>query len=259
VLIHGGPGADHSNMKVTHRPLAADMQLIFFDQRGHGRSDRDDLDRCTMEEAVEDLEALRLHLGLGPIVSMGGSYGGMVAMAHAARYPESVSRLILSATAAHYGLLKRAHEIIIERGTAEQRAAYESMIAGTLSTAEQVGDYFRIMAPLYSRTFDGKSGKSVAGGAILNHDLARRAFGPGGFMQRFDLRSELHHITAPTLILAGRHDFVCAPEFSEELHALITGSQLHILENSAHLLALDEPEPFLALSAAFVKGEMDPA
>jgi proline iminopeptidase len=89
----------------------------------------------------------------------------------------------------------------------------------------------------------------------MNHEIARRAFGPGGFMRCFDLRGELSRITAPTLILAGRHDFVCAPEFSEELHTLIGGSQLQIFEDSAHLIGLDEPERYLAAISAFVSAQ----
>lgn len=253
LLVHGGPGADHSNMKATHRPLTADMQLVFFDQRGHGRSDRDTIERCDMDQAVEDLEALRRYLGLGPIVSIGGSYGGMVAMAHAARYPDSVAKLILSATAAHHGLLDRAHAIVSEIGNAEQVAMLRAMTDGDLDTDEKVAAYFRVMAPLYSRYLAQNTGGSPASGAIMNHAIARHAFGPGGFMQSFDLRGELHRITAPTLILAGRHDFVCAPEFSEELHALIKGSQLEVFDSSAHLISTDEPNRYIATISNFVK------
>lgn len=253
LLIHGGPGADHSNMKVTHRPLASDMQLVFFDQRGHGRSDPDHIERCNLDEAVEDLEALRIYLGLGPIVSIGGSYGGMVAMAHAARYPNSVTRLILVATAAHHGLLERAHQIVAEIGAPDQVDMLRAMTDGRLETDAMVSAYFRVMAPLYSQRLAAGTGGTPAGDAIMNYEIARRAFGPGGFMQQFDLRPELGRITAPTLILAGRHDFVCAPEFSEELHALISGSQLRIFENSAHLVGLDDPERYVAEISAFVK------
>lgn len=255
LLVHGGPGADSSNMKRTLRSLAQDMQLVFFDQRGHGRSDFAPVERCTMDEAVEDLEALRRYLGLGPVVSMGGSYGGMVAMAHAARYPAAVSALILTGTAAHHGLLARAHEIVASVGSPEQVETLRAMTDGMLDTEEKVASYFRIMAPLYSRALGQQGGGSAAGGAIMNHEIARVAFGPGGFMQQFDLRGELHRITAPTLIIAGRHDFVCAPEFAEELHTLIPDSRLTIFDNSAHLIGLDEPDRYLAEVSAFVAAQ----
>ena len=76
------------------------------------------------------MEALREHLGLGPIVSIGTSYGGMVAMAHAARYPHSVSHLVLIVTAAHSGFNSRARQIVAERGTAEQKAVCDALWAG---------------------------------------------------------------------------------------------------------------------------------
>jgi proline iminopeptidase len=69
-----------------------------------------------------------------------------------------------------------------------------------------------------------------------------RAFGPAGFRRRFDLRGELGQITAPTLILAGRHDWICPPEFSEGIHRLIPGSDLRVFEESRHSIWADEPQ-----------------
>jgi len=66
------------------------------------------------------MEALRRHLGLGPLVSIGTSYGGMVAMAHAARHSKAVSKLILIGTAAHAGFMRRAEQFVRSHGTAEQ-------------------------------------------------------------------------------------------------------------------------------------------
>src|ERR1700693_5865937 len=106
-LIHGGPGNDHSGLKSRYSALSERMQLVYFDHRGQGRSARGDRQRYTLDENVEDMEALRQYLGFGPIVSLGTSYGGMVAMAHAARYPDAVARLILVVTAAHGGVLRR--------------------------------------------------------------------------------------------------------------------------------------------------------
>src|SRR5687767_3952693 len=104
-LVHGGPGSDHTGLKARYGRLAERMQLVYFDHRGNGRSARDNPQKFTLDEHVEDMEALRRYLGLGTIVSCGTSYGGMVAMAHAARYPQSVSHLILIATVSHAGYI----------------------------------------------------------------------------------------------------------------------------------------------------------
>ena len=61
-------------------------------------------------------------------------------------------------------------------------------------------------------------------------------------MHSYDLRPKLAGIGTPTLVIAGRHDWICAPEFSEEIHRLIPGSQLRIFEQSSHSVRADEPE-----------------
>ncbi len=134
LVIHGGPGGDHSGFKPAMSPLAEHMQLVYFDHRGQGRSDQADPATYTLDENAEDMEALRRHLGLGPIVSIGTSYGGMVAMAHAARYPDAVSHLVLIVTAAHGGFIARAQAIVAERGTDEQQRVCETLWAGGFRT-----------------------------------------------------------------------------------------------------------------------------
>src|SRR5438477_4612270 len=129
-VVHGGPGGDHSSFKPVLAPLAERMQLVYFDHRGQGRSARGDPAAYTLDENVEEMEALRRHLGLGPIVSIGTSYGGMVALAHAARYPAAVSHLVLVVTASHSGFNARAREIVAARGTAEQKAVCLTLWAG---------------------------------------------------------------------------------------------------------------------------------
>lgn len=251
-LIHGGPGSDHTGLKARYGTLAEKMQLVYFDHRGQGRSARGDPQKYTLDENVEDMEALRRHLGLGPIVSLGTSYGGMVAMAHATRYPDSVSHLILVGTVAHAGYVVRAKEIVAERGTAEQRAQCEALFAGRIDTAEKLCRYYEIMGPLYARKDDPALSKVGLARAILSPEALNRAHGPDGFLRTFDLRPALASITAPTLILAGRHDWICAPEFSEEMHRLIPGSDLRIFEESSHSIGGDEPQKFLDAVAGFV-------
>ncbi len=241
-LIHGGPGGDHSGFRHAFAPLADAVQLVYFDQRGQGRSARGDEGKYTLDENVEDMEALRHYLGFPPIVSIGTSYGGMVAMAHAARHPRSVSHLILIVTASHAGFNARAKEIIAERGTAEQKAVCADLWAGRLDSVEKLKHYYEVMDPLYSRKADPAASKLGRARGIMAPAALNRAFAPGGFLQSFDLRPELSAITAPTLILAGAHDWICPPQFSEEIHRLIRGSKLQIFENSSHSIRNDEPE-----------------
>jgi proline iminopeptidase len=252
MLIHGGPGGDHTGLKPGMSKLAERMQLVYFDHRGHGRSDRADPATYVLDENVEDMEALRQYLGLGPIVSIGTSYGGMVAMAHAARHPDAVSHLILIVTAAHSGFIPRAQELLAERGTEEQKQVCETLWAGAFRSADQMRRYYRVMGPLYSLRYDPLAAEAAHARAIYTPEPLNRAFGPDGFLRHFDLRGELSRITAPTLILAGRHDWICPPEFSEEIHRLIPGSDLRIFKRSSHSIRADEPDAMHDAIAGFV-------
>ena len=223
-VIHGGPGGDHSDLKTAFHPLSQGLQLVYFDHREQGRSARGDKRLNNLDENVQDMEALRQHLGLGAIVSIGTSYGGMVAMAHAAR------------------------------GSAEQITVCKDLWADRLDTAEKLRRYYELMGPLYSTKHDAAAARLSRERGILSPEAINQAFAPGGFLQSFDLRPELGQIRASTLILAGRHDWICPPEFSEEIHRLIAGSRLTILEESSHSIRVDERDKMLAAIAAFVAG-----
>jgi len=251
-VIHGGPGGDHTGFKPALSPLTQRMQLVYFDHRGQGRSAKGDPAKYTLDENVEDMEALRVHLGLGPIVSIGTSYGGMVAMAHAARHPKSVSHLVLVVTAAHAGFNARAQQILAERGTPEQKEVASKLWTGELDTVEKLRRYYEVTGTLYARKFDPAAAKLSRDRGTLTPEALNRAFAPGGFLRSYDLRPELARITAPTLILAGRHDWICPPEFSEEIHRLIPGSDLRIFEDSSHSIRGDEPEKLIDAISGFV-------
>jgi proline iminopeptidase len=251
-LIHGGPGGDHTGFKPAFTPLSDRLQLVYFDHRGQGRSGQGDPELYNLDENVEDMEALRLHLGLGPIVSIGTSYGGMVAMAHAARYPHAVSHLVLIVTAAHGGFVPKAQEWVASNGNAEQKRVCERLWAGAFETEAQLREYYDAMGPAYSRKHDPKAAAALRGRGTVSPVPLNLAFGPGGFLRGFDLRPELARITAPTLILAGRHDWICPPEFSEEIAGLIPGSDLRIFEESSHSIRADEPEAMRDAIAGFL-------
>ncbi|HKF74017.1 MAG TPA: alpha/beta fold hydrolase [Stellaceae bacterium] len=249
-IIHGGPGGDHSSFKPVMSPLAERMQLVYFDHRGQGRSARGDPGKYTLDENVEDMEALRRQLGLGAIVSIGTSYGGMVALAHAARYPASVSHLIAIVTAAHGGFITRAQEILEERGTPEQREVAAPVWQGAMMDRAQMQRFYAVMGPLYSRRHDPAAAALGHERTLHEPEPLNRAF--GGFLRNFDLRPELKSITAPTLVIAGRHDWICPPEFSEEIARLIPHAELRIFENSSHSIRADEPQALLDTIAGFV-------
>jgi proline iminopeptidase len=249
-LLHGGPGGDHSGFKPAYLPLAERMQLIYVDHRGQGRSARGPRESYTLDNNVEDLEALRQYLGLDKVVVIGVSYGGMVALAYASRYPESVSHLVAVVTSPSYRFLERAREILAERGTDEQRAMGDILWAGAFESEEQLKQYYAVMGPLYSLKHDPEKAAQNRERAIRSIDAINEGF--GGFLRTYDVTNDLHKVTAPTLVIGGRHDWICPPELSEEIARLIPHADLRIFEKSSHSVAADEHEALMDLIKGFV-------
>ena len=96
----------------------------------------------------------------------------------------------------------------------------EDIFAGRIDTSAKLQEYFKVMGSLYSYHYDSAS-SAISGAPILEPAAGNRAYGPGGFLRTLDLRRELSAIKAPTLIVAGRHDWIHPPEFSTEIHQLI--------------------------------------
>jgi proline iminopeptidase len=250
-LLHGGPGADHTSYKPTFSSLSDLMQLVYIDHRGQGRSARGTKSTYTLDNNVEDLEALRQYLGLDKIVVIGGSYGGMVALTYASRYPQHVSHLIAIATTPTHAFLDRAQQILAERGTDEQKAIAEFLWSGSFSSEAQLRDYFRIMHPLYSISHLPDAPLPTWDRAILSVDAINVAF--GGFLRTYDISSALHRISAPTLVIGAQQDWICAPEFSVAIAHAIPQAELRILENCGHLIRVDQPVSLLEAITSFIK------
>jgi proline iminopeptidase len=249
-LLHGGPGGDHTTFKPSFSPLADRMQLVYVDHRGQGRSARGLRETYTLDNNVEDLEALRQYLGLGQIVVIGVSYGGMVALAYASRYPESVSHLIAVVTAPSSAFLDRAREIVAERATEAQKAMADILWQGAFESEEQLREYYEIMGPLYSLKFNLEEARERRQRGIASVDAINEGF--GGFLRSYDVTENLNKITAPTLVVGGRHDWICAPEFSELIASKIPNADLRIFENSAHSVAADEHDALMDLIRGFI-------
>jgi proline iminopeptidase len=242
-LIHGGPGADHSSYKPLFSNLTDQLQLVYFDHRGQGRSARGNKDSYTLENNVEDMEALREYLGLEKIVLIGGSYGGMVALSYGIKYPEKVQGLIAMATAGSYHFLARAKEILHQKGTLDQIAIAEYLWQGNFRDENHLRKYFQVMASLYSLTYNPNISTNSFKRVILSVDAINIAFGK--FLREYNVINDLQKITAPSLIIGAKEDWICAPEFSEEIAQYIPNSTLKILDNCGHLIRADQPKQLM--------------
>ncbi len=100
VVVHGGPGFSLESVRADLAPLAAHRRVIYYDQRGNGRSSLvDDPAALAVPRHVADLDAIRRHFGLEKMALLGNSWGGLLISAYAAAHPDRVERLVLHASA----------------------------------------------------------------------------------------------------------------------------------------------------------------
>jgi proline iminopeptidase len=249
-LLHGGPGGDHVGFKTQLGALRDVAQLVFIDHRGSGRSAMGDPASHTLDNNIDDVDALRRHLGLERIAVLGGSYGGMVAQGYALRYPERVSNLILTVTAPSYRFLDDARQIVAERGTPEQQRVCQWLWEGTFQSLDQLYEYYLAMGPWYSVKFD--RAKFEANWKQSRRNFEQTNLGFTTFLKTFDYTDQLASIRCPTLVVAGAHDWICPPNHSRVIADRIPRAHLKVFANSSHSVAADEPEAYLTALRGFL-------
>lgn len=249
VALHGGPGIDHSQFVPWLTPIADVAQLILVDHRGNGRSSRPLVETRTLINMVDDLEAMRQALGLGRIIVFGMSFGGMLALTYAATYPDSVAGLIACATAASNEALERALSGMHDLSSPEQREALARLRHGTVQSAE---DLDRVFSAL-SRFYENNPARTPSGGFRPIADIDMLNFFFARDRHAYDVRPRLAKITAPTLVLTGRHDKIAPPFASDEILKGIPQAKQEIFEDSGHRLMREENVKFLRTVRDFVR------
>ncbi|MFF5399328.1 alpha/beta fold hydrolase [Peribacillus butanolivorans] len=253
-VVHGGPGGEHIGFKPFLTPLSESIQLIYIDQRGCGRSERGPQSTYTLENNVEDLEALRNYLGLEQVIVLGHSYGGMVAQRYAIRYPDSVSALLLIATSPSHIFGEQAMRKIEEIGTGDQKRMAKHLFEGTMEK-HQMAEFSIVMEPLYFYSSRGKVRTEAEKAAMRNKksNFNLKAANEGAtFLKTFDLVDQLQQISCPTLVAGGRYDWITPVEASILMAQKIPDSELVIFEKSRHYLFIDQNSEFILRISSFI-------
>lgn len=241
----------------TLQPLEREFTVIYHDPRGSGRSGApDDPDDINVGCFVDDLEALRVHLGLESFALMGHSHGGFIALNYALRYPQHLSHLV--ALDAQLGIAEPGEdmqrtlpELARDPRLTEAAGAFSGPMK--LTSDHDVSSLLDCVAPLYFRDPEGE-------GVSLFREYVRTTRIPlatsqaaGASDGRFLVRDRLDALEVPTLVLVGRHDFICSPVQAQLIHQGIRNSRLRIFEDSGHMPWIDEPDLFFESVTSFLK------
>jgi proline iminopeptidase len=253
LVLHGGPGTDSAGLVRSLGSLAdaLGLRMVFWDHRGHGRSEWVPVEQCTQEQLVADAEAIRLALGLGPVHVLGISWGGFLGLMFAARHPGSIRRLAVVGAAASHEFMPRAEVNARRQATPVQWTAYRALWDGSLPDDQSFRRAFETIRPLY---FHDKALAEAANAARADtrYRLAVRRFVIEHEYATYDCRSELPTIRCPTLVMVGRHDWICPVDQAEEIHKLIPHSELAVFEASGHSPQVEERDAFTRRLGAFL-------
>jgi proline-specific peptidase len=250
LMLHGGPGLDHSPFKQPHfSPLSEVAQVIFYDHRGNGRSDHGPPERWTLDTWADDVVRLCDALGIEKPVVFGASFGGFVALNYAIRHPDHPRKLILSSTTAHIHL-ERTYAMFERLGGSEARRVAEEF--WTAPTEENFVEYQRVCLPLYTQR---PQAPEVFPRMKRNLEVAGH-FRNSGEM-RFDYRSRLSTIRCPVLMMAGALDPMVTIADARELAAGLPPSTTQFIEfpDAGHMLALERPAEVISHITGFIAAD----
>ena len=273
MIVHGGPGASHDYLLPHLLPLARTNKLIFIDERGSGRSEKlEDATAYTVENMVEDVEAVRQSLNLGKINLLGHSYGGVLAQAYALKYQKNLTRLILggtfSSTSAFNEVLAREKQSMPAEARQKLQEFENAGLFGKGKDWEKnryPDDYAKLawgdgyFPYLYQRRPDANY-DPASGNTSTSWDLYREMWGSHGeFVVDGNLKSveytnRLAGIHVPTLIICGDHD-ESDPSLSRAMHDKIAGSKLVVLPQSGHMAFVDQPNMYIKAVIDFLQAK----
>ncbi|MEF8683169.1 UNVERIFIED_CONTAM: alpha/beta fold hydrolase [Bacillus cereus] len=250
VFLHGGPGSEHRFFLPHMVPLSKKFKLVFYDQRGCGKSDLSENDQYSMKNEVENLEALRIQLGFEKINLFGESWGSILALLYATTYPERVNKILLTAAIGVTSKgLERFSKELEKRLTEDDKIKLSKWEENVKIGEASIEDLLQILDPYYvfsqetlnrkeKNTFSGEVNKAI-GTDIKNN---------------YDVTENLHKISnIPILVAQGSHDILTPSIIKELFSEHIPHLQLVEIEECGHWTVVEQPEKMCNVALSFFK------
>ncbi len=240
IAHHGAPGlGSRAEPRASFGRLADTFRVLVFDARGSGTSEG--RPPFTHEQWAADVDGLRAWAGAESFVMAGGSYGGFIAMEYAIRYPDRVRAVVLRDTSPDHD----NEDAAWHNATTSDRVTVDQDMLRRVNTG-QVRDNadleacWREILPLYDFDYDPAATEQKARTTFYRYETHNFAFAvnqPG-----YDIKDQLHRITAPVLITVGRHDWITPVEASERIASRVPDGRLVVFERSGHSPQIEEAD-----------------
>ena len=255
LMLHGGPGADHSIYRPAYSALADIAQIVYLDHRGNGRSEDGPRESWNLAQWGDDVRAFCDALGIANPIVLGASFGGMVALAYATRHPDHPSKLILISTEAAGGSYPERRVALFER--------FGGPEVGALARRRFL-EFQRPSGPGRASTRGGGSPCRSTTRIPRDPDMARRAVNRPEVLHLFTQTGRRerhlqhvprpHRIQCPTLVMGGEDDPMHPIESQADIAAALPAHlvQFERFANCGHAVVPDAPERAMALLRDFI-------
>ena len=255
LMLHGGPGADHSIYRPAYSALADIAQIVYLDHRGNGRSEDGPRESWNLAQWGDDVRAFCDALGIVDPIVLGASFGGMVALAYATRHPAHPSKLVLISTEAAGGSYRERRVALFDRfgGPEVGALARRRFLQPEAPLGQEAREAWRRLAmPVYTRI---PRDPDMARRAINRPEVALHWFAkPAGESDTFNMFPELDRIQCPTLVIGGEDDPMHPIESQADIAAALPPSlvQFERFADCGHGVVPDAPERAMALLREFI-------
>ena len=249
IVLHGGPGLDHSMFRPYLDPLGEDFRLLYVDERGQGRSERVDPTTLTLEVFARDVDLLAEALELGGFAVLGHSFGAIIATYHATELGTAAAYVISGGGDSSEALDADVEAALAALGNGREAIAASWEAEKSVETDEQLKELLRNQMPFHfhGEPPPGYAEETVGSPEVLRH-FANIGYGA------FDYRPTLGNVGKPTLIVVGEHDRTTTPRAARVLHEGIPNSELVVIPDAGHMSFVEQPAPYLQAVRRFLSG-----
>jgi proline iminopeptidase len=247
ILLHGGPGLDHTHMSPWLDGLGDEFRLLYLDERGQGRSDRVDPTTLTLDTFAEDVDLVAEALELERFALLGHSFGAIIATKHAIERGTAASYVISGGGDSSANVMADVQASLAAMGEAGDAITESWRQEKTVQTDEELRQLARAQMPFHFQgAVPDRFGENMVGSPDVLRHFARAGYGD------FDYAPDLHRVSRPTLVIVGELDRTTTARAARVLHEGIPGSELVIVPGAGHMSFVESPETYLGAVRKFL-------
>jgi pimeloyl-ACP methyl ester carboxylesterase len=248
IVLHGGPGLDHTTFRPYLDPLADEFRLLYVDERGQGRSERVDPETLSLEVFARDVDLLAEALGLERFALLGHSFGAIIAMKHAIELGTAAAYVISGGADSSTKLMTDVEASLERMGEAGVPIAESWEQERVVQSEEELMHLLHVQMPFH---FAGEPPAGFGDDTIGSPEVLRH-FSADGYGD-FDYVPDLGRVSGPTLVIVGEHDRTTTTRAARVLHEGIAGSELVVVPDVGHMSFVEAPEAYLGAVRSFLR------